>query len=270
MPTSAAVQEQLTDIVVRVLGCPADAVVPEAVLKELGADSLTVVEIGEELGRRFDVHLSDDAIDSLVTVKDAVRAVVHHDGTPQPAASLSSAAIPAAATPERRRELAKRRSRTRTAALWLGLVGVVIGAVLGLGGAALVSASGLDSVDLPPLTMPTTETTTPKPSPSATTPAPADENAVPDPTLVAASSHVSPGEHFGLSGAFPELGKGAKLQVQVKDKGSDWDDFPVDTTTKDDGKFETEIYTSRTGTRKFRMFHKKTGKATPAVTVEIG
>lgn len=78
-------QEQLTDILVQVVGCPADAVVPAAVLKKLGTDSLTIVEVGEELGRRFGVRLSDQAIDSMRTVQDAIDAVVRHDGIASPA-----------------------------------------------------------------------------------------------------------------------------------------------------------------------------------------
>jgi acyl carrier protein len=85
VPTTSSVQEQLTDILVQVVGCPADSVVPAAVLKKLGTDSLTIVEVGEELGRRFGIHLSDQAIDSMRTVQDAIDAVVGHDGTASPA-----------------------------------------------------------------------------------------------------------------------------------------------------------------------------------------
>ncbi|MCW2838875.1 MAG: hypothetical protein JWR55_358 [Aeromicrobium sp.] len=88
MPPTSSVHEQLTDILVRVVGCPPEAVVPSAVLKQLGTDSLTVVEVGEELGRRFGIRLSDGTIDSLRTVQDALDAVVRHDG---PAAPTSPA-----------------------------------------------------------------------------------------------------------------------------------------------------------------------------------
>ncbi|AWB91854.1 acyl carrier protein [Aeromicrobium chenweiae] len=84
MSSSSAVLEQLTDILVRVLGCPPDSVTPDAVLKDLGTDSLTIVEVGEELGRRFGLYLSDDTIDSMVTVQDAIDAVVRHDGSQPP------------------------------------------------------------------------------------------------------------------------------------------------------------------------------------------
>lgn len=271
VPSSSSVREQLTDILVRVIGCPAEAVVPEAVLKELGTDSLTIVEVGEELGRRFDVYLSDDTIDSLITVEDAINAVVRHDGSQPPDGAarvpmpLSSAAPPV--TEEKRVE---RRRRIRRFALAFVVAGAAIGAIFGLGGAALVSASGLGGVDLPPLTMPSTAPpTTPAPSaPTATSPTEAPVE--PKPTIYVSSSRVSPGERFTLTGAFPALGEGVTLQVQVKDKGSDWDEFPIDTKTRDGGKFKTQLYTSRTGERKFRLLDKSSKKTTPAVTVEIG
>jgi acyl carrier protein len=84
VPTTSSVHEQLTDILVQVVDCPPDAVVPSAVLKKLGTDSLTIVEVGEELGRRFGIHLPDLAIDSMRTVQDAIDAVVRHDGTARP------------------------------------------------------------------------------------------------------------------------------------------------------------------------------------------
>jgi acyl carrier protein len=80
VPSPSSVHEQLTDILVRVVDCSPDAVVPEAKLKKLGTDSLTIVEVGEELGRRFGLRLSDQAIDSMRTVQDAIDAVVRHDG----------------------------------------------------------------------------------------------------------------------------------------------------------------------------------------------
>lgn len=287
MPTPTDVHEQLTDILVRVVACPADAVVPSARLKEdLGVDSLTVVEVGEELGRRFGVYLSDDTIDALVTVYDAINSVVRHDGSVQPAelapppvlsrpagqfaAPAPGSAAGPATTPRLSPEVvAKRRSRAWTAAIWLGFVGAGVGLIFGLGGAALVRASGIGDANLPPLTSPTTPatTTTPAPTPSDTATVESDE---PPPTLTVSSTHVSPGEHFKLEGAFPALDSGATLQVQVKDGDAAWDNFPIKTKTKAGGKYKTEIYTSRTGSRQFRMHHRASDTSSPAVTVEIG
>jgi acyl carrier protein len=287
VPTPTDVHEQLTDILVRVVDCPADAVVPHAKLKEdLGVDSLTIVEVGEELGRRFDVYLSDDTIDNMKTVYDAINAVVRHDGSTQPAELVRAPALsrppgqfaaPAAGATSASvaaRQLApevvaKRRSKAMTAAIWFGLVGAGIGAIFGLGGAALVGASGIGNVNLPPITLPTTAPTTATPTPTPT-PTPTDNTEEPQPTLNVSSTHVSPGQHFTLEGAFPALNSGATLQVQVKDGDAAWDDFPITTKTKAGGKYKTEIYTSRTGSRQFRVLHRASGKSSPAVTVEIG
>ena len=81
MPSPSSVHDQLTDILVTVVGCSSDAVVPAATLKGLGTDSLTVIEVADELGRRFGVHLADDTINALRTVQDGIDAVVRHDGS---------------------------------------------------------------------------------------------------------------------------------------------------------------------------------------------
>lgn len=287
VPTPTDVHAQLTDILVRVVGCAADDVTPKARLKEdLGVDSLTIVEIGDELGRRFDLYLSDDTIDSLVTVYDAINAVVRHDGSTQPsslrpapvlsrpagqfAASQNAASAPTAAARQLPPEvIAHRRSRAVTAAIWLGIVGGLIGLVFGLGGAALVTASGIGNVDLPPISEPSSTTPTPAPTPTPTDTATAETDE-PAPTITASSTHVSPGEHFTLEGAFATLGAGATLQVQVKDGDAAWDDFPITVKTKGGGRYKTEIYTSRTGSRQFRMLHRASDTSSPAVTVEIG
>ena len=273
MPSSSSVREQLTDILVQVVGCRADAVVPEAHLKELGTDSLTIVEMAEELGRRFDVYLSDDTVDGLVTVQDAIDAVVRHDGATPPAHSgRVTTTLESPAPPVRDEEQLRRRHLGERLVFWFVVIGAALGAVLGFGGSALIEASGIGAVDLPaisnPTTAPTTEpTTTATPEPTETTPAQSNE---PKPTIKASSPQVSPGERFVLEGRFPAVGEGAELQVQVKDEGSDWDDFPIETTTRGGGKFKTELYTSRTGERQFRLLDKKSDEATPAVTVEIG
>ncbi len=273
MPSSLSVREQLTDILVRVVGCPAGSVVPEASLKDLGTDSLTIVELAEELGRRFDVYLSDDTVDALVTVQDAIDAVVRHDGATPPARSgRVPTVLESPAPPVRDEEQVRRRHLAERLLLWFALIGAGLGALLGFGGSAIVEATGLNDVDLAPISSPTTapsttDTATPTPEPTETTPTESDE---PEPTIRASKPQVSPGERFVIEGTFPAVGEGAELQVQVKDEGSDWDDFPIETTTRGGGRFKTELYTSRTGDRQFRLLNKKTNDATPAVTVQIG
>lgn len=272
MPSSLSVREQLTDILVRVVGCPADSVVPEASLKELGTDSLTIVELAEELGRRFDVYLSDDTVDALETVQDTIDAVVHHDGATPPRGGRVTTVLESPAPPVRDEEQVRRRRLAERLILWFALIGAGLGAVVGFGGKTLIDATGLGSVDLAPISSPTTTpsstaTPTPTPEPTETTTAKPDE---PEPTINVSKPQVSPGERFVIEGTFPAVGDGAELQVQVKDEGSGWDDFPIETTTRGGGKFKTELYTSRTGERQFRLLNKKTNDATPAVTVQIG
>jgi acyl carrier protein len=273
VPSPSSVHEQLTDILVRLVGCPADTVVPEATLKDLGTDSLTIVEMAEELGRRFDVYLSDDTVDALITVDDAIDAVVRHDGSVAPSdARRVPTTLESPAPPIRTEEEEERRGLAFRMTFWFVLIGVLLGGALGLGGSALLNATGISAVDLPPISSPTTQTTTeatttPTPEPTETT---TGDPAEPEPTIEVAKAQVAPGERFVIEGTFPAAGEGTALQVQVKDEGSDWDDFPIETTTRAGGKFKTELYTSRTGERQFRLVNKKTDDATPAVTVEIG
>ncbi|MCW2829592.1 MAG: hypothetical protein JWP31_284 [Aeromicrobium sp.] len=280
MPTPNSVHEQLTDILVRVVGCRADEVVPTATLRELGTDSLTVVEVGEELGRRFDVYLSDATIDGLTTVKDAIDAVVGHDGSQPPRGAFRIPALPHhpapasdAPTPEvipvDEQQISERRSKAGGFAVWFAVIGLVIGGVLGLGGAALVSATGIDQVDMPPLVA----SSTPEPTAStASTPAPKPTQSVgvPEPSVEVSSSQVSPGETFELMGVFPGSDAGEQLQVEVKDEGADWDEFPIKPVTREGGAFKADLYTSRTGAREFRVTNTVTNVSTPAVKVEIG
>lgn len=276
MPSSAAVREQLTRIIVQVVGCEPEEVVSAARLgKDLGVDSLSIVEIVEALGLSYDIYIPDAAVDNLVTVQDAVNAVVHHDPGAKPPVPRSTTAIAAKTTARREvrpipaDEIERRKHVALKFAGWFVVVGLAIGGVLGLGGAALINATGIGDVTLPATPTPTTaETTKTTPTPTATTAPTAKEK--PKPTLDAASSEISPGEKLRLSGAFPELDKGALVQVQVKDKGGAWDDFPVTTRTGDGGEFTTVIYTTRTGERQIRMLHKESNTTTPAVTITIG
>lgn len=48
-------------------------VVPEAsLIEDLGADSLTIVELIMSMEEIFDIEIDDDAAQSLVTVQDAI------------------------------------------------------------------------------------------------------------------------------------------------------------------------------------------------------
>ena len=284
MPKPDDVRDELADILVQLVGCaPEDVVDYRAELKELGVDSLAIVEMADELGRRFDIYLSDDTVNEMRTVADAVAAVVKHDGARAPRSTTYDAAPPTgpafadagpdevAPAPTAEIDPEERRSAIRRLAYWFAAVGAAVGIVLGLGMAGLIGATGLGSSTLPPLTLPTTPApTTPTPTPTPKTTPDPEETTNPDPTLTIPNTQVKPGERFTLEGAFPGLEKGERLQVQVKDPGERWDEFPVTTTTRRDGQYRTQIYTSRTGERQFRMAHTASDKNTPAVKVSIG
>ena len=282
MPQPDDVRDELADILVQLVGCTPDDVVDGKELKQLGVDSLAIVEMADELGRRFDVYLADETVNEMRTVADAVAAVVQHDGARPPRSTTYDAAPPTgpaiddttptvANAPVTEVDPEERRSALRRLAYWFAGVGAAVGIVLGLGMAGLIGATGLGSTTLPPLTLPTTPApTTPTPTPTPTATPDAEETTNPDPTLTIPNTQVKPGERFTLEGAFPGLDSGEKLQVQVKDPGESWDEFPVTATTRRDGEYRTQIYTSRTGKREFRMAHLASDKTTPAVTVQIG
>ena len=80
----------------------------------------------------------------------------------------------------------------------------------------------------------------------------------------------APGQRFALSGEFPDLGDGEVLQVQVREEGGEWEDFPVTAITSGGGAYQTQVYTSRTGERAFRMLHRSSDTATEPKSVTIG
>lgn len=278
MPSSVAVHKQLTPIIVQVVGCEPNAVVPAARLgKDLGVDSLSIVEIVEALGLAFDVYIPDHTVNNLVTVQDAVNAVVHHDPHAKAPGARPAAAATAARSTQRREarplpadEIKRRKHNALKFAGWFAVAGIALGVVLGFGGVALIHATGIDTVSMPATPKPSVTATTKKPTPTPTAAKSPSVEAKPKPTLNAASNQIEPGEKLKLTGTFPELDKGATLQVQVRDKGEDWDDFPVTVQTSGGGDFSTVIYTTRTGDRQIRMFHKDTKTPSPAVNITIG
>lgn len=153
----------------------------------------------------------------------------------------------------------------------MALVGVALGVAIGLFSAGALTATGVTSADLPPLAAPTSEpSTTPTPTPAPTSDSPQQDN-TPKPKLSPVpGDRVSPGERFPIEGVLPTVKTGTVLQVQVKDGDGPWDDFPVTVTARDGGRFQTQIYTSRTGERKFRVTDKASGDSTPEITVTIG
>lgn len=154
------------------------------------------------------------------------------------------------------------------AAGWLTIAGAAIGIFGGIIFAGLLSISGLTSANLPPL--PSHEgPKTPKPIVTSS-PTPTSTSKEPQPELTTTNKNVPPGQRFDLTGQIPGLKDGASLRVQVKDGKGPWVDFPVTAAVRDGGKFATEIYTTRTGTRTFRLKDEASGKTTPTLNVKIG
>ena len=242
---------------------------PETFLKDVGIDSLLTVELAEELGRRYDVYLSDETVDGLRTVQDAVRAVESHRGTAMPGGAVAGVAATSLDDTDPPVDGRALKSGAISTAMSMTVIGAVIGGVLGFGVMTAMSATGLDEAALPPLSASPTPEPTKSSTPPPTTEAPQDD-AVPRPVLTTPKDRVAPGERFTLAGTFPGAGEGAQLQVQVKDGDTPWDDFPVTAPVRAGDTFETQVYTSRTGTRQFRMLLIGTDRATPEVTVTIG
>lgn len=64
---------QIRDVFVEVLGCDADAVTPQALLREdLGADSLAAVELCMALEEACGVYVDDAVLPTLRTVDDVL------------------------------------------------------------------------------------------------------------------------------------------------------------------------------------------------------
>gem|GEM_PF-2382493 len=145
------------------------------------------------------------------------------------------------------------KSRAIRVGLGLALVGAGLGIGFGLLAAGGLTATGFTSADLPPLaSAEETVETTPTPTPEPTTQAPPD--AAPQPELDKISSPVAPGERFTIAGRLPESADGTVLIIEVQDgKSGPWDEFPVQLVAADGGRFETKIWTSRTGERTFRV-----------------
>ena len=288
MQSDGEVRASVADLVVQLTGTDASQIQPTSRLKDLGIDSLLAVELADELGRRHGLYLSDQAVDSMRTVEDAVRAVVHHDGATAPTWAQTPDAGPVvrgasttggssdADLSEHDVPLDRRRftSGAITTALTMIVIGSLVGVALGFGASTVLASSGLGDTELPPISSsPTTDDedqTETSATPTPTQSAEPSEAAVPEPSLTASSTTVPPGTRFTLTGAIPALGPGAQLQVQVKDAGSEWDDFPVTLTTGADGGFSAEVYTSRTGAREWRLINPESGQATPTVAVTIG
>ncbi len=68
-----SVEDKVKKIVVDKLSVDLEEVVPEAsFVDDLGADSLDLVELIMSMEEEFDIDISDDDAEKLLTVKDAI------------------------------------------------------------------------------------------------------------------------------------------------------------------------------------------------------
>ena len=73
MANAAEVTEKVKQIIVDQLGIAPDQVKPEAsFIKDLGADSLDIVELVMAFEEAFDLDIPDEDAEKIATVKDAI------------------------------------------------------------------------------------------------------------------------------------------------------------------------------------------------------
>ncbi len=74
-----SIEEKVKKIIAEKLSVDIEEVVPEAsFVGDLGADSLDLVELIMSMEEEFDVEISDDDAEKIVTVKDAMAYVHEH------------------------------------------------------------------------------------------------------------------------------------------------------------------------------------------------
>ena len=71
--------EKVKSIIVNQLGVPAENVTPTAhFIEELGADSLDIVELIMALEEEYDIEISDEDAEKILTVGDAINYINEH------------------------------------------------------------------------------------------------------------------------------------------------------------------------------------------------
>jgi acyl carrier protein len=74
-----SVEDKVKKIIAEKLSVDMEEVVPEAsFVDDLGADSLDLVELIMSMEEEFDIDISDEDAEKLVTVKDAIEYIQAH------------------------------------------------------------------------------------------------------------------------------------------------------------------------------------------------
>ena len=74
-----SVENKVKKIIAEKLGVEIEKVIPEAsFIDDLGADSLDLVELIMTMEEEFEIDISDDAAEKLVTVKDVIDYINAH------------------------------------------------------------------------------------------------------------------------------------------------------------------------------------------------
>ncbi|HSK27234.1 MAG TPA: hypothetical protein VK894_10040 [Jiangellales bacterium] len=109
---------------------------------------------------------------------------------------------------------------------------------------------------------------------SAATAAPDAADVAPEPgiSLVAEPASASANQDVRLDGTVVPAVGGVSLQVERSLDGGDWQEFPVTTTTRDDGTFGVTVRTGRSGENRFRVVGEVEGQpmSSNEVPVVIG
>ena len=276
MVSEELVRDELQHLLRVVISKEAAELPLETTLQAAGVDSLSILEICEALGEKFEVKISDKRIDKIQTLEEIVGAVLVSAQTGKKSNSAKSetekpapvnpgeetqliASIATAETPveESAKDEDVDSSRVWSMRLfWLLLLGgILAGTAIGYTNTAGPNSSAADA---------TAPTRSASPSPSSST-----GQSQPEPGSGAGELQATPNEttggRFVLVGSLP-VSPGTGLQVQRKNNGQ-WEDFPVKTTAKS-GNFTINIQSSKKGVNEFRV-QSADGKVTPSVFVTI-
>lgn len=270
------VRDELHNLLQVVIGEQAAELPLGTTLQAAGVDSLSILEICEALGAKFEVKISDKRIDSIQTLEEIVGAVLASAKAGKKTKPTKTKTKPTATkTPGDETQLIEPIVATQTLSeepdqeesvdsnrVWsmrlfwfLLLGGIVSGTAIGYTNTAGPVGQQPDATSLMRSADPSAAQSNGK---SET------ESASGEGELQATPTETT-GGRFVLVGSLA-VSPGTALQVQRKNNGQ-WEDFPVKTTSKG-GDFTINIQSSKKGVNEFRV-QSADGKVTQSVFVTI-